>query len=174
MGCLARNNSFVPVVLHLNLELGTNSETCTGKIEFGVAHQPSLYKYGLVAVRQLEINGLCLDGRDRIGDVVNYLADSTKVFSTEIRLNMRGHVFSYRIVVVEDLYPVSLMGTSGNHELKKSIARIKDVARFGRSDRGEFVVNADVLAFPAVNNPLILGRKARHSGMIGSDNLLPG
>ena len=153
---------------------GNDSETCKGKKQS--THPPSLQKHGLVAVRELDINRLCLDRRDGIGDVINRL-DDRNVATDGMGPKRRSHVFAYLIVVVENLLRDSVMRSSGNHKLKEGIARISDVTRFGGS-LGELISGEEVFAVPAVKatrgvKVLVVGRKARDSDLIGIDRLLP-
>jgi hypothetical protein len=53
-------------------------------------------------------------------------------------------------MVVEDFHPDGVMGTSGDHKLKKGIARVSDIARCYRSHLDELVSGADLPAIPAV------------------------
>jgi hypothetical protein len=93
-------------------------------------------------------------------------------------LKPRSHVISYLIVVLENLCHDSVIRSSGNHKLKKGIARISDIVRCDQSTLGELVRGADVLAVPAVKaghllEGRILGWQPRHSDLIGSEGVLP-
>jgi hypothetical protein len=132
---------------------------------------------GLVAVNEMVIDGPCLDWRDRIRDVIDHLDEHAVAFTGEMALKPRGQVLPYLIVVIDNLYPDGVMGTSCDHELKKGIARVSDIVRcfqVGGFPVDELVKGADVIATPAMIEVhllknLIFGRR---SGLIGSDELL--
>lgn len=155
---------------------GDNSETRRGN-RIGFAHPPSLHKHSLVTIRKLDVDGLRIDGRDGIGDVIDHLDENTVVVADQVGLKPRNHVLPYLIVFVKNLCHDGIIGSGGNHKLKKGVARIFDVVRF-ESSLGELVRRADVFAVPAVKagqtiKALIFGWRARQSDLIGCDGLLP-
>jgi len=147
---------------------------CTGN-GIRCAYPPSLHKHGLVTIRELDIDRLCPDRRDGVGDIIDHLDEHGMLITDEVGLEPGSHVFDHLIVVVEDVRHNGIVRRSGNHELKKGVAGVDDIFRLDESPLGELVRYADVLAVPAVKTMdafkwLIFGWQPRNGNLIGGSN----
>ena len=89
------------------------SEICRGKIN-RCAHPPTWHGHGLattlvvVTVREPDTDGLCLDGRDGIGDIINH-PDNGGLMIDDVGLDPSIHLLDYMTAVVEDVCPYGAM-----------------------------------------------------------------